>query len=80
MADMAALADRVEKARASLRSKGGNATLRFSVCGGRGWQTTNSALVSEVLCELWNAAPDILAEIDRLNAADAPNPHAGAMT
>lgn len=56
------LRKQIEEARASLRSRGGPSTLRFSVSMEHGWQTTNNRIVSEALCALWNAAPELLNE------------------
>jgi hypothetical protein len=56
----AELAGKLAKARASLISRGGQATLRFSVSSEHGYQATNSRLVSDALCALWNAAPELL--------------------
>lgn len=60
MIDKPALARQIETARKSLISRGGQATLRFSVSMESGWQCTNSRVVSEALCALWNAAPELL--------------------
>lgn len=58
--DREALAKQVAEARSSLISKGGEASLRFSINGPQGWQATNSQAVSKALCALWNAAPELL--------------------
>lgn len=63
-ADRAKLRKQVEDARASLISKGGNATLRFIISGGTGTVQTNSRHVAEALCALWNAAPELLAPLE----------------
>lgn len=60
MTDKAALGRQIAAARRSLISRGGQATLRFSVSMEHGWQCTNSRVVSEALCALWNAAPELL--------------------
>lgn len=60
--DRAALRKKIERARASLISNGGRATLRFAVSSEHGYQATNSAIVSDALCDLWNAAPELLAD------------------
>jgi hypothetical protein len=60
MIDKAALGRQIAEARNSLLSRGGNATLRFSVSMEHGWQCTNSRKVSEAICALWNAAPELL--------------------
>jgi hypothetical protein len=59
--DKPALARQIAEARRSLISRGGRATLRFSVSMEHGWQCTNSRIVSEAVCALWNAAPELLA-------------------
>jgi hypothetical protein len=58
--DKPALARQIAEARRSLISRGGRATLRFSVSMEHGWQCTNSRTVSEAICALWNAAPELL--------------------
>jgi hypothetical protein len=58
--DKAALGRQIAEARRSLISRGGQATLRFSVSMENGWQCTNSRIVSEAICALWNAAPELL--------------------
>jgi hypothetical protein len=60
MIDKPALARQIAEARRSLISRGGRATLRFSVSMEHGWQCTNSRVVSEAVCALWNAAPELL--------------------
>lgn len=59
------LAKKVAKARASMSSKGGTATLRFGAGGDQGYIASNSRLVVETLLALWNAAPDLLAETEK---------------
>jgi hypothetical protein len=58
--DKTALANQIAAARRSLLGRGGRAELRFSVSSGHGWQATNNRAVSEALCALWNAAPELL--------------------
>lgn len=62
--DRAKLRKQVEEARASLISRGGKATLRFIISGGTGTVQTNSRYVAEALCDLWNAAPELLAPLE----------------
>lgn len=60
MIDKAALGRQVAEARKLLISRGGQATLRFGVSMEHGYQASNHRKVTEALCALWNAAPEIL--------------------
>jgi hypothetical protein len=58
--DKPALARQIAEARRSLISRGGQATLRFGVSMDHGYQASNSRKVTEAVCALWNAAPELL--------------------
>lgn len=60
MIDKTALARQVTEARKLLISQGGLATLRFGVSQDHGYQASNHRKVTEALCSLWNAAPELL--------------------
>lgn len=60
--DRAKLREQIMAARASIAGNGGTSWLRFSVSAQHGWQATNNRIVSEALCALWNAAPELLEE------------------
>jgi hypothetical protein len=58
--DKAALGRQIAEARKLLMSRGGPATLRFGVSVDHGYQASNHRKVTEAMCALWNAAPELL--------------------
>jgi hypothetical protein len=50
------------KANAGRFSRGRSGRLRFSVVQGEGYIFAGNAELAECLCELWNAAPELLAQ------------------
>jgi hypothetical protein len=62
--DKEALGRQIAEARKLLMSRGGPATLRFGVSVDHGYQASNHRKVTEAMCALWNAAPELLGILD----------------